>query len=110
MSETKHYTGKLVPLNRKGGETLEEQCKRCMNGRPLPNYYDSYEEWITDVKSGAVLSHGGILYSVIRDMIDDDRDIFKARAIGEEIHFDVKYYNGGCNFEEAINIAIKGMK
>lgn len=46
MSETVHYKGKLTEVKRLDNETIEEQCKRLMEYKELPSYYDNYQEML----------------------------------------------------------------
>lgn len=107
MSETVHYKGTLIQVERLENETLEEQCKRLLNNAELPSWCDSYQEMLMDEFYEKYIVHNGILYHVDKVDIDPDSDLFKA-SIGENgvINFEVRYYNGGCSFEEAIEEAL----
>jgi hypothetical protein len=111
MSETVHYKGTLKKLERKEGVSLEEQCKEMLGGGELPSYFDNYQEWLEDNFYREIIIRDGYLYRVEKMDIDPDGDIFNA-SIGnnEEIEFEVRYYNGGCSFNEAIEHAIKNIK
>lgn len=109
MSETVHYKGVLKKIERYENETLEDQCKRLLNGVELPSYYDSYEEFFSDERSDKAVIQDGIIYKVEKEEIN--LDIFIARKLNEsEIEFELRYYDGGCSFNEAINEAFKNMK
>lgn len=89
MSETVHYRGKLTPT----GKTLKEFAS---------NAYDIY-----DLDESAVEIDGKV-FLVERESVDHDCDIFNAIEGGEKvIKFEVRYYNGGGSFYEAIDTAIK---
>jgi len=116
MSYYEHYKGILIKVEKLENESLEEQCKRLLEGKIaqeviLPNYYNSYEEMLLDEFYEEYYVYNGILYSMYRESIDSDGDIFNANE-GENgtINFEVRYYNGGCGFNEAIEESIKNIK
>lgn len=111
MSETVHYRGILREIESDKNETLEEFCKRLLIGKELPSYFDSYQEMLLDEYYQKYIINNGKLYSVDRQKIDFDEDIFMAvkNKNGDGIDFEVKYYNGGCSFNEAIEEALKKM-
>lgn len=117
MSETVHYKGKLIKLDRLNHtETLEEHAKR-LYGKELDEYYDDFVEAIGDVMiDGAYqpryIVRDQIIYEV-KDFqdVDSDSDLFNARKInGNDLEFEVMYYNGGCSFNEALDYAMKNIK
>ncbi|MNW52740.1 hypothetical protein D3C74_302720 [compost metagenome] len=111
MSETVHYKGILRKTERFENETLEDQCKRLLDNKKLPKYCDSYQEFFLDENySGAVIQEGDI-YLVEKIEVDPDSGIFKAKIINNnEIEFEVRYYNGGCSFNEAIDEAFNSIE
>lgn len=110
MSETVHYKGVLKKIERYDTETLEDQCKRLLADKELPSYYDSYEEFFSDEHYHKAVVLDGSIYRVEREDVDLDEDIFRASKINNnEITFEVKYYNGGCSFNEAIEEAFENM-
>lgn len=112
MSETVHYRGKLIYQEKNSPtDTLEEQCKRLLNGEKKP-YYDTFTEAVQDTQYQQYVIQGDKLYKVteFRD-IEEYEDIFSAKKInGKDFEFEVKYYNGGCGFDEAIEYALKDAK
>lgn len=92
MSETVYYKGKLIPT----GKTLVE--------------FDSNAEDIYDHYLDAV-EIDGMIYTVEKRYADPYEDIFNSTKNEDgTIDFEVKYYNGGCSFNEAIEQAIKESK
>lgn len=88
MSETVHYKGKLTPT----GQTLKE--------------FDSTADDILDHYYKAV-EINGMVYTVEKTEVDQYDDIFKSSNNDDgTIDFEVKYYNGGCGFNEAIDMAL----
>lgn len=111
MSETVHYKGKLKQLEKLENETLEEQCKRLLDNQELESYYDSYREMLLSEYYNQFLDHNGILFSVTRECINPHEDIFRSSKNEDgTIDFEVKYYNGGCGFSEAIEEALSNIK
>lgn len=88
-------------------ESIEFQCQRILNNKPLPWFYDSYQELLLNDFYEEFVVYNDVLYSVLKEEIDMDEDIFIAKVNKNgDIDFEVKYYNGGCGFEEAIEEAI----
>jgi len=111
MSETVHYRGSLKEVTRLENESLEDQCKRLLANKDLPSYFDSYREMLLDESYKEYVVHDGKLYSVNREDVDPDGDIFlSGEGENGDINFEVRYYNGGCSFDEAIEAALKNMK
>ncbi len=110
MSEMVHYKGKLHKIEKVNNETLEEQCKRVLDIDELPKYYNTYEEKLL-CESEEYITYNGALYSATKENIDLDSDIFlSSEDKNGIINFEVKYYNGGCGFREAIEYALKNKK
>ena len=89
MSETVHYKGKLRPT----GKTLAEFDP---NADDIGDYY------------GDAVEVDGLVYTVEKEYVAGDEDIFRS-SINDDgtINFEVKYYNGGCSFNEAVEEALK---
>lgn len=112
MSEVQHQSGKLVRLDRKLNETLEEQCKRVLEVTELDKYCSSYREQLQQTHYEEFIIHNDTLYQV-KDLVkhDPDEDLFKIKKInGSDFEFEVKYYNGGCGLEEAIESAFEELE
>lgn len=118
MSETEQHIGKaklIYETNIK--EKFEEYCKEiCLeNSFEKLDHYDSYEEtirWENNdkfiiINSGSIIS----MYEVIsKKKLEGHDDIYEADLDKEgNIKYVLKYYNGGCGFEEAFGQAIKNM-
>ena len=88
MSETVHYKGKLIPT----GKTLKEFAPES------DDIYDHYYE---------AIEIDGMVYTVEKKDIEPYEDIFRSTKNEDgSIDFEVKYYNGGCGFNEAIDTAL----
>lgn len=112
MSETVHYRGKLKKVERVGNEKLEDQCKRLINNVELDSFYDSYTEMLLDQYYEKYILYNNNLYLIEeKEEIDAYNDIFTSHKIDDKtIQFEVKYYNGGCGFSEAIDYALENIK
>ena len=111
MSETVYYKGTLTPVEKLEGETLEQQCKRLLDNRELPSWCDSYQEILRDEFYQKYVVYNGILYDVDKENIDPESSVFKASVNDNgTINFEVRYYNGGCSFDEAIETALEENK
>ena len=101
MSETVHYKGTLKPTGKTVSEYVKEKCSE------IPEYYDDEKEYFDDTFYYAAVEVSGQVYEVEKEDIDPDYDIFIASKNDDEsISFEVKYYNGGCSFTEAIETSI----
>ena len=111
MSETVHYRGTLTVVERLNNESLEEQCKRLMENCELDIWNHSYQEKLMDDNYEGYVIREDILYSVDKKDIGYDEDIFIITD-GEngKLNFEVKYYNGGCSFDEAVEYAFNAFK
>ena len=111
MSETVHYKGTLKEIKKLENETLENQCKRLLDNEKLSSYCESYREMLEDENYEKLFIYDDVLYSVEMQEIDPYDDLFVANKNEDgTIGFEVKYYNGGCGFNEAIGYAIKKME
>lgn len=113
MSETVHYQGTLTKVERLEGESLEQQCKRLLAER-LSSEIElgegaSWREYFEDETYKEYVIHDEVIYKA--DIVEmDDNDVFKANRNSDgTIGFTLVYYNGGCSFNEAIEIALKAL-
>jgi hypothetical protein len=111
MSETVHYRGILTEVDMLDNETLEEQCKRILGDVELPSYFKSYQEMLLDQFYQTYIIYDNTLYLVEKENYEPDEDIFYSKGNEDgTISFEVKYYNGGCGFNEAIEEALKSIE
>lgn len=111
MSDMVHYKGTLTIVEKLEGETLEEQCKRILGSVELKKYCKSYVEMLLGESYRQYIIYQNDLYEVfnITD-IDPHDSIFIAHKIDDKlINYEVRYYNGGCDFNEAIETALENM-
>jgi len=109
MSETVYYKGKLKDVVRLDNETLEEQCKRIINCELDDDYYKTFKEMLLDEYYDKYVIYGDILYSIVEKIsLDADGSIFNMSNDDDgTLNFEVRYYNGGCSFDEAIECAFE---
>ena len=115
MSETEHLKGKLKLVDIVGN-TIELTCMMALQSQGI----DPDPKWNTDRPFETQLMDQCYEdYIVFRDQlfkviyvkhVDDEYDIFKAKVnLDNTVNFEVKYYNGGCSFEEAVNNALENI-
>tara|TARA_R110000851_G_scaffold325711_1_gene493864 strand:- start:389 stop:700 length:312 start_codon:yes stop_codon:yes gene_type:complete len=99
MSDTEHHIGKLKPT----GRSVEHYVSDCV----IPDYYESKGEYFDDVFTEKAYAINGIVYEVeTKDIEGEDIATSKQNPDGS-IDFQVRFYNGGCSFNEAIEYALK---
>lgn len=92
MSETEHRKDTLKPT----GKTLKQYA---------PQVDDIYD------LDGAAVEIDGLIYEVEETRFEPYDDIFESSKNEDgSINFEVKYYNGGCGFQEAIGYALDNPK
>jgi hypothetical protein len=107
MSETVHYRGTLTEVDMFDNESLEDQCKRILGDIKLPSYYKSYQEMLLDEFYEGYIIDDNALYLVEKESYEPNEDIFCSKGNEDgTISFEVRYYNGGCGFNEAIKRAL----
>lgn len=114
MSETIHYKGKLerlysgtLPLEVQLQMELEKVGSEFIVCDYLANYEEALEE-LQEIDDYFLYKNN--LYLVSRWVLNPYDDIMLAHKIDDDtIGFEVKYYNGGCGFEEALETALEGL-
>lgn len=100
MSDTVHYIGKLTPT----GKTV----KQFVVDDEIPDYYDDEEEYFEDKYYRHAVLIDGLVFTAKYEDVNPDLDIMNSTKNDDgSIDFEVRYYNGGCSFTEAIDEAIK---
>lgn len=103
MSSVVHYKGTLKLIEKKDNETLEEFFNRVIEG-PVDTWcYESLTEYVTYEMQDTYYIKGNDVYAVTREEMDPDNEFFfgTVREDGT-IEYNVRYYNGGCSFDEAL--------
>jgi hypothetical protein len=110
MSEVVHYKGKLtqVPVDITNDETFKDLC---IKEGYINDCYDSWEECLLEEGCEKYLIVGDKLFVAEYESIDLDDEIIQATDNKDGSYtFEVKYYNGGCSFSEAIEEALDKLK
>lgn len=114
MSETVFYTGKLTRVKQSETNDPEEQAREVLESKGITER-DSYNAtWLNQLMDdhyGGYVLFDGCLYVVERQKKSFDDAIFQAKKNEDgSISFTVKYYNGGCSFNEAIGYAMENLE
>ena len=110
MSEPVYCTGKLIKIPMK--ESLENMCKQILQeaGKEKSDFYDTWLEEFEDELYEKYIILNGDIFKIEMTNSDPYGDIFRASKDNRgHINFEVKYYNGSCSFQEAIERAMKGI-
>jgi len=111
MSEMEHYSGILREIPKLENETLEEQCKRLLDVDEIDIHYESYKEMFEDKNYGEYVIYNDLVYEITSRKADPYDDIFVANKNSDgSISFEVQYYNGGCGYSDAIEIALSNIR
>jgi len=98
MSETVHYIGKLKPTGKTVSDYIDYK---------IPENY-TLKEFFDEKYYKAAYAIDDQVFEVEKAEFDDCDDILIASKNDDgSIDFQVKYYNGGCSFSEALDCAIK---
>lgn len=111
MSETEYRAGKLIPVEIE--KDIEVTAKKLLDdaGIVKADYYDSFEECLTDELYGKYIVVDGKIFVVEEKEVNPYEDIFNVEPNGDgSFNFTLKYYNGGCGFGEAIENGFKKLK
>lgn len=103
MSEDEHIRGKLIPT----GKTVEEY----LEGVTLNSWNESLEEYFEDEEYRTACIINGKVFEIQSKDVDIYDDIFES-SLNEDgsYDFEIKYYNGDCGFNEAIEEALDNCK
>jgi len=105
MSETVHYTGRIKEINL--GDLTASEKLLILKGRGFDVEDDGDGDWFCD-DLHINMSH---IYEILeKESHAADGNIMDAKAEEDgSIFFNLRYYNGGCGFDEALDRAIKRM-
>ena len=112
MSETVHYKGKLthkIAMPEKF-DTWEKQALWLRDDRGFTLDQLDLEEKEFWLNESNVYHHKGSWYNFEKVEHDVDEEIIHAENIGEEVHFQLKFYNGGACLEECLDEAMDKLK
>lgn len=105
MSEYENHSGTLLKLVGDPDELAKDILIQKGEYASL-NKGRSYSKWLVSEHEEYVL-HKGVLYQVTVDRQSGDDDLFMAQfnPLGL-IDYQLRFYNGGCGFQEAIQYAL----
>lgn len=113
MSETVQYRGilKKVPIE----HDLETTCKELLkkegcewNETKDKKWCESpYEKVMYELSEKYVILNKSEIFEVVKNEDLGYDDLFEIKKVGDEYHYLVKFYNGGCGFGEAIEYALE---
>jgi hypothetical protein len=113
MSEDVHYKGKLTEVD---CEDIDDFIRDQLKGVEPPKWYDFSnseelrEYFLYEYTEDRYLIANEVLYRVQKYELDPYGHFLANRNPDGSISFDVKYYNGGCGFTEAIEQALEEME
>lgn len=109
MSEMETKKGKLKIFERINNEIDLEYVIRFIKHKEkeLPDYdLDAYDLF-SELFYREAIFHNGIIYEVYDIVNLQESDIFESKQLGNgDIEFLVQFYNGGCSFTEALELAL----
>jgi len=102
MSDTEHWKGTLTPIGMTGD--VNNTAKLILEGQgiEIDTTYDNHEEQLHDIYYKDYVTLDGKLYHVEKKKQDLYSDIMDLTKTKMGFAFEVKYYNGGCGFHEAV--------
>jgi hypothetical protein len=102
MSDYEHIKGKLKPTNK----TVETYVA----DDTIPSYYDSPQEYFNDEYYRKAYVIDGMVYAIESEELDPSDSIFRASKNNDgSIDFELRYYNGGCCMNEALENALENL-
>lgn len=106
MSDYERNVGKLIQV--RPDLSIENACKTISGnfGWELGGH-ESYSQLVEDEGYRKYHINDGKLYLIDGGETEDRDEYYDARKEGGVIHFDVRFYNGGCSLSEALDSAIK---
>ena len=114
MSEVVHYTGKIKLVEKLPNELIEEQCKRILMQHKyteLNSYCESWKEMLYEEMYDNYVIVNDNLYEIVeKNDKEYDTDIFNISDNKDGSYdYEVMFYDGGCSFSEAIEIALNNI-
>jgi len=115
MSDYETRKGKCKKITKDENESYSDFCTRIIKtyssrSEDISNFDEEDLRWYIYDNSIAVLNNNDAYVIIHEDSIDDYQDIYNASKNEDgTIDFLLRYYNGGCSFDEALTTAIKNM-
>ena len=111
MSDYVRYTGKMKKVVTDDTEQYAKDLLNKSNKFELPDYYDSYLEYIIENRDEEFVLIEDVLYEIFElqePNVEDD--YFRAKINDNIIEFDTQFYNGGCGLSEALEYCVEKVK
>lgn len=100
MSEVEHIKGRLIPTGKTINEFVRDAKFETWHSNAREYFDEEYYEKAVEINNE--------VFTVESQNLDPCDDIFTSTKNSDgTISFEVKYYNGGCGFSEAIEDALK---
>jgi len=115
MSETVHYSGKLKEIKARDGMTLQETAKHIITkeGVEWDGYNLEYHKGdniyvLCDERYDKFVQLDGRLFEILSKKDHDMYEEIMELEVNEDgtLNYELKYYNGGCGFSEALEYAM----
>lgn len=110
MSEVVHYSGELELIQTIGPVDLELAAKIALEENNIVKLdsYETYLECLRDNLSDKYVVAKDNLFKIVqKKRVDDDDEFFHSAFLENgNIWFNMRYYNWGCGFDEAIWYAL----
>ena len=113
MSDYEQHIGRAIPVQSEINESLEDMAKSILKTKgitELPSYNNTYVECLADECYKEYAQVDGVLYKLEEEEVDPYDDITYAKKNPDgSINYVLRYYNGGCGFDEVFEEAINSL-
>ena len=109
MSETRHYIGKLIKVDNPNNLSTEDLAKEILNVDSFESYYNSFSEKLISDNYNEYFIYNGIIYKIEAKDYEYE-DVYIATKNENRFDINVKFYDGGCSLDEAIETALNKLK
>lgn len=109
MSETVHYRGRMTEIKPRHSVDLNGVAREICDSRGLEkqSFHRDYVELLCDELYDEYITINQKLFSLEKVELDCDEEIMRAEQnLDGSISYEVRYYNGGCGFNEAVEEAL----
>lgn len=111
MSEVEYHKGILKKVPMWDGENIEDQIKRVLKNAEIGKWCKNYVETILSDYSKEYTVIKNTLYEIKDENYEDTEEIFESTEKPDgTIDYVVRFYNGGCCLNEALEYALKRCK
>jgi hypothetical protein len=108
VSSDVHYKGIIKKLNIIGEDDIANYIKSL--GYKKEDYHDDYIEFVQCDLDKEFIVLNNELWKILKKEADENLDVFNIFEIGDnKYRFQVKYYNGGIGFTEALEYALDNL-